>query len=249
MSDVKPFPTNNSVQYKFTLVTCDKHPHSEYSVLTRLITCCYMLASSCSKASRRCINLNFTTHFYRRAYSSGHGRAEAEAKGSIEASANDESQSAVPDAPTWSVHTLLSSYPRPRISAELLRKLHDLSALVPPAEGTEEHAKLQTELEEMVRLVEAVKFVDTSRLSDSATSSDTGLQKDDASQIKASHIANIPDGRIWPQGVGMKLSSNTRPVEFDTQVEEGEEYGLELLKHAKVTKNGFYVVEADRRKK
>ena len=58
--------------------------------------------------------------------------------------------------------------------------------------------------------------------------------------------SGIPDGRIWEEGRGMSLSSNTREVEF----EDGEiESGKELLEHARVTKDGFYVVEMDRRKK
>lgn len=42
-----------------------------------------------------------------------------------------------------------------------MKKLYTLSALVPPAEGTPEHAKVTSELEEMIRLVEAVRLVDT----------------------------------------------------------------------------------------
>lgn len=86
---------------------------------------------------------------------------------------------------------------------------------------------MRNELEEMVRLVEAVKLVDTS---------------------STQHFGQgaIPDGRIWEEGKGIELSSNTRAVEFeDVEVE----HGRELLKHAAFTKDGFYVVEANRRKK
>ncbi|KAH8102800.1 hypothetical protein DFH11DRAFT_1657673 [Phellopilus nigrolimitatus] len=139
--------------------------------------------------------------------------------------------SAIPKAPTWSVHELISSYPRPSIAPATLKKLHELSALVPPTEGTEEHARTQRELEEMVRLVEAVKLVDARQaLTGGSDVSEEG----------------IPDGRIWPADVGMTLSSNTRAVEFeDAEVESGKE----LLKHAAWTKDGFYVVEVDRRRK
>ncbi|RXW25826.1 hypothetical protein EST38_g42 [Candolleomyces aberdarensis] len=67
----------------------------------------------------------------------------------------------MPLKPTWSVHELLSSYPSPKLPAETLDKLYKLSALVPPKEGTAEHAKVTKQLEEMIRLVEAVKLVDT----------------------------------------------------------------------------------------
>ncbi len=101
------------------------------------------------------------------------------------ASENNEAETdtddVIPRKPTWSVHELISSYPRPHISDATLKKLHQLSALVPPTEGTPEHERIRRELEEMVRLVEAVKLVDTSSV-------------DDANEI--------PDGRIWPEGCG-----------------------------------------------
>lgn len=87
---------------------------------------------------------------------------------------------------------------------------------------------MRQELEELVLLVEAVKLVDTSDVGEAV--GDEG----------------IPDGRVWPDDQGMVLSSNTREVEFEDK--EGET-GTELLKHAAVTKNGLYVVEADRRRK
>lgn len=138
--------------------------------------------------------------------------------------AETDNDDVIPRKPTWSVHELISSYPRPHISNTTLKKLHQLSALVPPAEGTPEHERIRRELEEMVRLVEAVKLVDTSSV--------------DANEI--------PDGRIWPEGVGMALTSNGAEREFDG--EDGET-GLDLLKYASTTKNGLYMVEADRRKK
>ncbi|PAV20512.1 hypothetical protein PNOK_0313900 [Pyrrhoderma noxium] len=90
-------------------------------------------------------------------------------------------------------------------------KLHDLSALIPPEEGTEAHEELKNELEEMMRLVEAVKLVDTN-----------------APRYYNASSA-IPDGRIWPEGVGMTLSSNTRPVEFEDRLQNGEDFGAGLL--------------------
>ncbi|KAJ8086251.1 hypothetical protein AAF712_016243 [Marasmius tenuissimus] len=67
----------------------------------------------------------------------------------------------IPLKPTWSVNDLLSSYPKPTISSATLSRLHNLSALIPPEEGTKEHEKLKSELEELIRLVEAVKLVNT----------------------------------------------------------------------------------------
>ncbi|KAJ3867656.1 hypothetical protein EV359DRAFT_33986 [Lentinula novae-zelandiae] len=67
----------------------------------------------------------------------------------------------LPIKPLWSVNALLSSYPQPKLSTSTFKRLHELSALSPPKEGTEEYAKLKRELEELVKLVEAVKLVDT----------------------------------------------------------------------------------------
>jgi len=73
----------------------------------------------------------------------------------------------------------------------------------------------------MVRLVEAVKLVDTS-------------VEEDANEI--------PDGRIWPEGMGMTLSGIGAEREFD---EEDGETGHDLLKYASTTRNGLYAVEAE----
>ncbi|KAG6899771.1 hypothetical protein C0993_006997 [Termitomyces sp. T159_Od127] len=67
----------------------------------------------------------------------------------------------IPLKPTWSVHELLSSYPKPTLSSATLTRLHKLSALQPPEEGSIEQEKLKGEMEELIRLVEAVKLVDT----------------------------------------------------------------------------------------
>jgi len=67
----------------------------------------------------------------------------------------------IPTKPTWSVKDLLSSYSSPRLSNKTLKKLHELSALVPLEEGTLDHDNLKHDLEEMIRLVEAVRLVDT----------------------------------------------------------------------------------------
>lgn len=160
---------------------------------------------------------------------------------------DDDHDPALPSTPPYSIHALLSSYPSPTLSDTTLDKLHRLAALHPPAVGSPERAKLKEELEEMVRLVEAVRSVDARAL---------GLEDDkdgygvgDTSEGSKSDDCGgrtIPDGRIWPEGVGMPLSTNTRAVEFDDPEVES---GVQLLKHAQKTRDGFYVVEAERRKK
>ncbi|KAJ7067986.1 hypothetical protein C8F01DRAFT_1116452, partial [Mycena amicta] len=73
--------------------------------------------------------------------------------------------SGVPNRPTWSLNQLLASYPRPTLAPHALKRLHDLSALVPPQENSLEYARLRAELEELIRVVEAVKLVDTTGVS------------------------------------------------------------------------------------
>ena len=137
----------------------------------------------------------------------------------------EEADDAIPQHPTWSVHELISSYPRPQISNETLKKLHQLSALVPPEEGSSEHERMRRELEELVRLVEAVKLVDTGGGSTGETTC-------------------IVDGRVWPEGMGMALTKEKSIKEFEG-VEEGES-GANLLKYASDTRNGLYTVESER---
>lgn len=125
----------------------------------------------------------------------------------------------VPLKPTWSVNELLSSYPKPSITPETLKKIHELSALVPPDEGTPEHAELTEAMENLVKLVEAVKVVDLGR---AATSREN----------------DVPDGRIWAEGTGIKLERE--------EVAKDVVHGRDLLRHAARTEDEFYVVDADR---
>ncbi|TFK74479.1 hypothetical protein BDN72DRAFT_833406 [Pluteus cervinus] len=120
----------------------------------------------------------------------------------------------IPLRPSWSVHELLSSYAKPTLSTETLKHIHDLSALIPPAEGTEGYARLKRELEELIRLVEAVKLVDTTDV--------------------------VIQGRREVEDADRKI-----PVDF---VEKSDAYGAALLKNAARTKDGFYVVDADRKR-
>ena len=130
----------------------------------------------------------------------------------------------IPLKPTWSVNELLSSYPRPTISPSTLKRMYELSALVPPAEGTHEHADITREMEDLVKLVEAVKLVHV-----------------DPKVVHADH--GIPDGRVWAEGTGIPLDSRK-----SSTPEEEEAHGRALLKHAQRTHNGFYVVDKSSRK-
>ncbi|KAJ7367997.1 hypothetical protein DFH08DRAFT_676993 [Mycena albidolilacea] len=107
----------------------------------------------------------------------------------------------IPRRPTWSVNELLSSYPAPSLAPETLKHLHNLSALVPPEEGTSEYGKLKAELEELIRLVEAVKMVDTEDVS--------AFERNDpdkaAAELKASHELPSEDGRSL-----LKYAARTR---------------------------------------
>ncbi|KAI9066383.1 hypothetical protein FKP32DRAFT_1673908 [Trametes sanguinea] len=126
----------------------------------------------------------------------------------------------IPLKPTWSVTELLSSYPRPEITPATLKRLHELSALIPPEEGTPEHAKLTQEMEDLVKLVEAVKLVDVSAVPEDG----------------------VPDGRIWAEGEGINPRSEPRenPEDLETA------HGRALLAHASRSMDGLYVVEADK---
>ncbi len=132
----------------------------------------------------------------------------------------------IPTRPTWSVNELLSSYPVPKITPATLKHLHQLSALIPPQEGTPEHAKLTSEMENLVKLVEAVKLVDVG-----STSQAEG---------------EVPDGRIWAEGTGIPLEHSQENV---SPKDEGEIHGQALLEHASRTENNLYVVDTGRLKR
>ncbi|KAK7061464.1 hypothetical protein R3P38DRAFT_2829672 [Favolaschia claudopus] len=115
----------------------------------------------------------------------------------------------IPRRPTWSVNELLSSYPVPSLSPETFQRIHDLSALIPPEQGTTKHQELKAELEELIRLVEAVKMVDTDGVA-------TFEREDPGKHAAALNSHNESEG------------------------------GRSLLKHAARTRDGFYVVDADK---
>jgi hypothetical protein len=124
----------------------------------------------------------------------------------------------IPLRPTWSVDKLLSSYTKPVITSCTLEHLHELSALIPPKEGTVEHAQLTSEMENLIKLVEAVKLVEVDN-----------------------DPHEIPDGRIWAEGVCIDLSEDRAGDAKD------EISGRELLRYAQRTSpDGLYLVESDR---
>lgn len=124
----------------------------------------------------------------------------------------------IPLQATWSVNDLLSSYPKPTISPATLKRMHELSALIPPPEGTPQHARLTSEMEDLVKLVEAVKMVEV-----------------DGHYMEAD-VHGVPDGRIWAQSSGIPLTRHSEAVEDE------DTHGRALLKHAQRVENGLYVV-------
>ena len=98
----------------------------------------------------------------------------------------------IPLKPTWSLRKLISSYPSPTLSSSTFQRLHELSALIPPKEGTPDHDATKKELEELVKLVEAVKLVNVDH-----------------------PMEGIPDGRIWAKDTGIPLS--TKPLDEEAK--------------------------------
>jgi hypothetical protein len=128
---------------------------------------------------------------------------------------------AIPLKPSWSVDDLLSSYPRPTISPSTLRRLHVLSALIPPKEGTLEHVKLSCELEDLVKLVESVKLFKGPGAS--------------------SPVDTAVDARVWAEGSGIDLKK-APPWDRDQEALDR----TELLSRASRTEDGLYVIYSDR---
>lgn len=128
---------------------------------------------------------------------------------------------AIPLKPTWSVDDLLSSYPRPTISSLALDRLHVLSALIPPEEGTLEHASLIRELEDLVKLVESVRLFNV------------------PSDSTPMHV--VADARVWAENAGIDLQK-VPPETHDREALDP----AELLSRASRTENGLYVMHSDR---
>jgi hypothetical protein len=94
--------------------------------------------------------------------------------------------------------------------------------LIPPKEGSPEHARLTEEMQDLVKLVEAVKLVNTDSVGDEN---------------------GVPDGRIWAEGTGIDLDAEPIPADGN------EVHGRDLLKYAKNTSpEGLYLIDSDRSK-
>jgi hypothetical protein len=106
----------------------------------------------------------------------------------------------------------------PTINHITLKRLHELSALVPPAETTSDYERTKKKVEHLIRLVEAVKLP--------KTKSEDG----------------VPDGRAWDGSTGITIDGD-----WEGKKREEAVSGRCLLELAKNTKNGMYVVNADRR--
>jgi len=128
---------------------------------------------------------------------------------------------AIPLKPTWSIDDLLTSYPRPTISSPALHRLHVLSALIPPEEGTPEHAKLTRELEDLVKLVESVRLSNVPGAS--------------------SPVNTAVDSRVWAEGTGIDLQK--APIRDRDQEALNS---TELLSWASRIENGLYIIHSDR---
>jgi len=128
---------------------------------------------------------------------------------------------AIPLKPTWSVDDLLSSYPRPTISSLALDRLHVLSALIPPEEGTLEHANLIRELEDLVKLVESVRLFNV------------------PNDPTPTHV--VADARVWAENTGIDLQKVPSGAHDREALDPAE-----LLSWASRTENGLYVMHSDR---
>jgi hypothetical protein len=126
---------------------------------------------------------------------------------------------AIPLKPSWSVDDLLSSYPRPTISPSALHRLHVLSALIPPEEGTPDHVKLSRELEDLVKLVESVRLF--------------------GGPGAPNPVDPAADARVWAEGSDLK---KTPPGDRDQEALDR----AELLSRAGHTEDGLYVIHSDR---
>lgn len=154
-------------------------------------------------------------------------RRQNATKASIASHSVEVDELCMPIKPTWSVKELLASYPPPVLEPAHLIRLHELSALIPPPEGSPAFEKLRKELGELIRLVEAVRTVE--------------LPKQEA------QAGVIPDGRIWPAGQGMEFTEDDDAEEEDLKAPP-EPQGRELLKHAAETADGYYLVKSARRR-
>jgi len=125
----------------------------------------------------------------------------------------------VPIEPTWSIKSRISRQSHTPLSEETFMHLHKLSALQPPTDAAA-RSKLKSDLEGMIQMVEGVKACP--------------LLPDISS-------GNLPDGRIWPEDIGMELNLDWQ-MDRKTRKKQQALPMPSILHLTKKTKDGKYYV-------
>jgi hypothetical protein len=128
----------------------------------------------------------------------------------------------IPIKPTWSVRSLLASYPSPSINDETFNKLHRLAALRAPEKDSKEREVLREEMEGLVRLVGAVRIA---KVNGENTGEEQGLV----------------DGRIYPLPQTIELGYKAKDEHLDGAEAELPN-GRELLRHSRTANQTAYVL-------
>jgi len=132
----------------------------------------------------------------------------------------------IPLKPTWSVRSLLASYPSPSVNDDTLDRLHRLAALQAPEKDSKEREALKEEMEGLVRLVGAVRIAELDGK-------------------KSSEHPGLVDGRVYPLPQTVSLEPNAEVADAGVHfMENGEESpnGRELLKHSQTATQTSYVL-------
>jgi len=93
-------------------------------------------------------------------------------------------------------------------------------------------------MEDLIKLVEAVRSAPT------APAIEICDHVEISKKMAGWQQEGPPDGRVWPNGWGMNLEENGDNM----ATAEDLPVGRELLKEAKRTKDGFYVVDSTKKK-
>ena len=140
----------------------------------------------------------------------------------------------IPLQAPYSIRDFLASLPTPNLSDEQFIHLHTLSALHPPPRDSPDFLSKKASLEQMIRLVEGVRAAAGAAAAEPHEEEATG--------------GEIPDGRIWPEGQGIKLDWDA-PTRTRAQVAQSfNENGRELLELAEKSHlAGYYVTPRKQR--
>jgi hypothetical protein len=127
----------------------------------------------------------------------------------------------IPIKPTWSVRSLLASYPSPSINDGTFDKLHRLAALRAPEKDSKEREILREEMEGLIRLVGAVRVAEVNG-------------------EKPSEEQGLVDGRIYSLPQTIELGRKAK----DEHLDDAEELpnGRELLRHSRTANQTAYVL-------